>query len=684
MKSEEAFSLWNLLPDFQDFFDGNLHSSDWLSTLFILGLILAFAVSMFYALSKFFSSLNQVKFYDRLLGDIDQSQLTSRQRDLTMKALSYKNADYGKLWREFDETLVYSPDGLKLSNTLDAAHFFNTGSLSKGLTGNRLLAAVPGFLTAIGVIGTFVGLTMGLATLEVNQDAGVDALRQGIGNMISGASVAFLTSVWGVTSSVAFNLLEKLMERYVRKRIFRLQNKIDYLYPRINAEQSLVKIVDYNRVATETLQGLAEKIGDRLQEAILHTTDTIRSGLEESLNQILAPAIQSLVANAHQGSKEALESLLNRFLEGVGEAGQAQRKAMESTAQDVEAAVGGLGTQMASFLKSLEEQAAVTKEESIARQRMVDDELRGREQQQTENQKQLEKKFEIMIAGLVEKLDEHHRQSEARDHSRSATFEKQLQEMVIKNNEIVDLIGGWVISQLEKGKESHGQHIDNINNILDNSGKTQRALAERVESLISLQYDESKLLRQGMSELMEQFRLVADANSSAGREMVDASKQMNAVANQLGLMAVTVKQSTIKLANDIEKAVALTADVADKNHGASQNLRESLEGYQQLTRSMDDIVTKLSGATESAERGFRIVRERLDEFKQSMTNHVSELDEHIQKLLINYAEQVKSQTRERLNAWNEQTNSYISLMTRSIQALNALVDDLETKIGDRK
>lgn len=684
MNSEEAFSLWSLLPDFQEFFDGNLHSADWLSTLFILGLILAFIVSILYALNKFFSSLNQLRFYNRLLGDIDQDQLASRQRALTKKALSHKNGEYGKLWREFDETLVYSPDGLKLFNTLDAAHFFNTGSLSKGLTGNRLLAAVPGFLTAIGVIGTFVGLTMGLATLEVNQDAGVDVLRQGIGNMISGASVAFLTSVWGVSSSVVFNFLEKLMERYVRKRIFRLQNRIDYLYPRINPEQSLVKIADYNRIATETLQGLAEKIGDRLQEAILHTTDTIRSGLEDSLNQIMAPAIQSLVDNAHQGSKEALESLLNQFLEGVGEAGNAQRKAMENTAQDVEVAVGGLGTQMASFLSSLEEQAAVAREESRTRQKMVDGEFRERENQQRVQQLQLEEKFGAMMAGLVEKLNEHHRQSEDRDHSRSATFEKQLQEMVVKNNEIVELIGDRVIDQLEKGKETHDRQVEDINNIVANSGKTQGALAERIEELISLQYDESELIRQGMSELMEQFRLVADANSSAGREMVDATKQMNAVTNQLGLMAATVKQSTDKLSNDIVKAAALTADVADKNHFVSQNLRDSLEGYQQLTRSMDDVVTKLRGATESAERGFTIVRERLDEFKQSMTNHVTELDEHIQKLLINYAGQVKSQTTERLNVWNEQTNSYISLMTRSIQALNALVDDLETKIGNSK
>lgn len=160
-------------------------------------------------------------------------------------------------------------------------------------------------------------------------------LRQGIGNMISGASVAFMTSVWGVTLSVLFNLSEKILERYIRKEVLLLQNRIDYLYPRINPEQSLVKIVDYNRVSTETLQGLAEKIGDRLQEAIIHSTETIRTGLKESLNKIMAPAIQSLVDNAHQGSEQALESLLNRFLDGVGEAGNVQRQVMEDTSKRV-------------------------------------------------------------------------------------------------------------------------------------------------------------------------------------------------------------------------------------------------------------------------------------------------------------------------------------------------------------
>jgi len=42
---------------------------------------------------------------------------------------------------------------------------------------------------------------------------------------------------------------------------------------------------------------------------------------------------------------------------------------------------------------------------------------------------------------------------------------------------------------------------------------------------------------------------------------------------------------------------------------------------------------------------------------------------------------VQSQTIERLNIWNSQTNDYISLMTGAVRALNDVVDELENRIG---
>ena len=680
MKSE-AFSVRNLLPDFTEVFVGNLQSAEGLTALFVIVLISVFIISMSYALCKFISSMNHISFYKTLLKGLTQDQLASRQRELTQKALKHKKDEYGKLWREFDETLVFSPEGTRIFNTLDAAHFFNAGSLSKGLTDNRLLAAVPGFLTAIGVIGTFSGLTLGLTTLTIEQNAGVDVLRQGIGNMISGASVAFMTSVWGVTLSVLFNILEKVMERYTRKEISFLQNQIDYLYPRINPEQSLVKIADYNRISTETLQGLAEKIGDRLQEVIVHTTDTIRTGLEDSLNKIMAPAIRSLVDNAHQGSQKALESMLNRFLEGVGEAGSTQRQMMEDTSKEVRATIIELSKEMSGFLVSLKEQDMNAREESRSRQDLLMRQLQDLEKQQEDRQQQIGETFNGMIKGLVDKLEIHYQKNESRDLARTTEFEQLLKDMVIRSNQAVETIGNEITGQIEKEKVLHEKSYQALSNQVEGFKQTQIDLTKGVESMISLQYDEYELISQGLSDLLERFRKVAEANSSVGRELLESTKQMQGVSDQFSFLAVTLKQTTEKLSNDIGKAAELTADLAEENYMVSKDMKNSMEGYQELIKAMDDVVTKLRGATESAERGFSIVHEHLDEFKKSMTNHVAELDEHIQKLLINYAAQVQSQTIERLNIWNSQTNDYISLMTGAVRALNDVVDELENRIG---
>lgn len=674
---DEAFSLWQLLPDFKEIFVGHIQSAEGLTALFVLILICVFVISMSYALYKCISAMDHIKFYKDLLKNVTQDQLASCQRALTQQALAYKKDKYGKLWKEFDETLVFSPEGSRVFNTLDAAHFFNTRSLSKGLIENRLLAAVPSFLTAIGVIGTFAGLTLGLSTLEIEQNAGVDVLRQGIGNMISGASIAFMTSVWGVTLSVLFNLSEKIMERYIRKEVLLLQNRIDYLYPRINPEQSLVKIVDYNRVSTETLQGLAEKIGDRLQEAIIHSTETIRTGLEESLNKIMAPAIQSLVDNAHQGSEQALESLLNRFLDGVGEAGNVQRQMMEDTTKEVQTTILDLGKQMSGFLVSLEKQNMNTREESQARQELLTRQLQELEKQQEERQQEIGEAFKIMIDDLVDKLQTHHQQTESRDMARTAAFERILQDMIAKSNQAVKAISEEVASQIEKEKELHGNKYQALSDQVEGFKQTQADLTKGIESMISLQYDESELIRQGLSELLERFQQVAEANRTAGKELNDSTKQMQGVSNQLGLFAVTLKQITEKLSADIGKAAELTADLSEENYMVSKDMQKTLDGYQALIKTMDDVVTRLHGATESAERGFG----HLDEFKESMKSHAEELDEHIRRLLINYADQVRSQTIERLNTWNEQTNDYISLMTSAMRVLNDVVDGIENKIG---
>lgn len=765
---QQDFSVSHLMPHFSEVFSGNLSSSHGLSAAIVLFLLFVGFGFLAFALLKYRQAILQIDFYKGLLQGTSQDSLASRQREITLKAL--ENTQYGQLWKEFDETLVHSADGTRLFNTLDAEHFFNSHTMARGLTDNRLLAAVPGFLTAIGVIGTFAGLQMGLASLELSQEAGVDALRQGIGHMISGASIAFLTSVWGVLTSVLFNLIEKVLERGVRKRIGELQNLIDYLYPRINAEQSLISIADHTRNSNDTLQGLAEKIGDRLQEAMVQASENIRTGLEDSLHQIMGPAIQSLVENAQTGSQQVLDSLLSRFLDGVGDAGNVQRQAMETASQNVNVALGDLGQQMSGFLTRLDEQTRQAEDAARERQFLLEKQLQSLGEQQTDRQKQLGEAFEGIFGNLVANLNQQQGAADLREKARAEQLEEQLRLVVSQSNQALDSVRAGVSRQLETQHErdeerqklyseslagfeqSHIQltgrlgstfesmvsnlsaRLEQQENVADQREKVrseqledqlrlivsrnnqaidaigtevtkqievqqhrddarqqafsenvaslqqvQTKLTDRVENMLTHQHEIFEAVNRKMNGLHEQFSQLAEANTRAGGEVFRAAQQMQSATNHLGILSTNIKQAAEKLSNDVGRAAETTANLAEDNRSVSLSMQKTLEGYGRLSEEMDKIADKLKSATESAESGFSAVHQHLDSFKRSLKTHIEEVEDHVAKLLSDYAATVQTQTNTRMMEWNSQTNEYISMMTNAVRALSDVVDGMETK-----
>ena len=356
MKEKLDFS--NLIPEFRLLLEGDMpiDSAQGFSTSIVILLLVLMGVCLLFAIWQWAKAHAQVRFYRKTLRAYKPEQLFTRRQEINEKMAS--RASYSGLWQEFDESLVCMRE--HLYNTLDASHFFNHYSLARGLTDNRLLAAVPSFLTAIGVIGTFAGLQIGLSEIKDagfgSVDSGVDEIKAGIGGMIAGAAIAFMTSVWGIGSSVVFNFVEKILERSICASISRLQNQIDSLYQRLTAEKSLADIEGHSRESREIIQTLAEKIGERMQEALLESTDTIKNSLVESLEKILGPNIERLFNNANAGAETALTNLVERFMKGMSDEGRRQSKNMSAAAANVQGALDNMHSGLNDFVQQLDQQ----------------------------------------------------------------------------------------------------------------------------------------------------------------------------------------------------------------------------------------------------------------------------------------------------------------------------------------
>ena len=71
----------------------------------------------------------------------------------------------------------------------------------------QLAELIPGLLTSLGILGTFMGLMQGLTSVDFSNAEGT---IQSIPQLLSGMKFAFATSVAGIACSLLFNMLNRI------------------------------------------------------------------------------------------------------------------------------------------------------------------------------------------------------------------------------------------------------------------------------------------------------------------------------------------------------------------------------------------------------------------------------------------------------------------------------------------
>ena len=717
MKAELGINLETVLPDFSQL--GSLSSAEGLSAAIVATLLLLFVCSALFASREFLYAKFRVSELRRLLESADRNQLAERRREIRQAAET--DTKSGKLWREFDESLVLVESRSRLFNTIDAAHFFNTHSLARGLTENRLLAAMPGILTAIGVIGTFAGLQMGLASLSASVTAGgegalnneVSALKSGIFAMIAGASIAFMTSLWGVLLSVLFNFFEKFLERIVRADISQLQNTVDFLYPRITAEQSLVNIEESTSQSKDTLSGLDEKIGHRLQEAMTTAAESMKAGISESLQEVLAPAVQQLVNNAHQGSERAMDSLMTEFLSKVGTAGEKQQDALLSTASAVQAASGEINHGMEGLLDRLD--AFFTKQEAVtlsfeglaesnqaasAELRVSSASLKEGAQTlsiQTQNLMEYGQRLGEAVTGAasniasstqaLSSINEAHQDAITRLREifgGISELDERLRNVSTQAGTDIKAVQENTAAVLELLKEQmnvfEGRMLlfsEQQEQALQRTTDTVASASSGVTGQVDALLDKVSTTLQRNIESADTFQSIASANSNAASQLNSVASALAQSANNLAghnesMASVTnqLKDTTAAAASKIEEAGRAMASVTDTQQTATSQIN-------QLTQNIQEVARQMETAGDRADQGLTRVNEHFERVSDVMKQHITDLEGQLAQLLNDYASQVQTQTTDRLNVWNTQTQEYVGAMSDAVQALAGVVDEME-------
>lgn len=304
-----------------------------------VGLILAvFAVTLVYLVivdRRAHSTLHKLEVIAEQLTTEDRP--SARGRAAAIAATHDSPAAH--LWNEFDETLV--TDGEITTNAVPAAEYFSVDRIAPELQGGRLLGAVPSILTALGLLGTFIGLAVGLNGLNLG-DADTESLRGGIESMVAGAALGFTASVWGVAMSLVINVWEKLSVGRIAGRAGKFQRTVDHYFQQNSPESALLRIQGSTRSSADALEGLPDRIAAVLHQTVTGMTTAMQKSLTSAIETAIAPSMEALAERTSTQSAYVFENLVGQFSDGFRTLGEQQALEMTKASNAIVAAMGEL------------------------------------------------------------------------------------------------------------------------------------------------------------------------------------------------------------------------------------------------------------------------------------------------------------------------------------------------------
>lgn len=184
---------------------------------------------------------------------------------------------------------ISTPEGEK-SNT-PSSYYFSADNVSKAYTLNlRMLDSASGTLVGLGLLGTFLGLTVGILGFDSSDS---NNIQQSIQNLLGGMGTAFSTSLVGMAGSIIYTFFDKSMRNKMLRSLNTLTEKIDDTY-----------FIDDNALQEQIQASLVDKIIKAVQTEL--STKLMYSN-ESGESVTVANAVREILSENAEQSK-ALKS----------------------------------------------------------------------------------------------------------------------------------------------------------------------------------------------------------------------------------------------------------------------------------------------------------------------------------------------------------------------------------------
>ena len=201
------------------------------------------------------------------------------------------------------------------NNVCDIEEYINEDLLDR-VGKNFYNSNMPGTLTGLGILGTFLGLTMGLASFNGDD---ILTIADNVGPLLEGMKVAFHTSVYGIFFSLVFSFVYKslMADAYTKLEHFQMVFRQTVMPVPITEDSGAATVIYQANMANtmkqilEYLKGESAEQNQGMERIVNQFVDRMTQTMDEDFQKLgkTLKYITQAQSVSMQSSKELLESV---------------------------------------------------------------------------------------------------------------------------------------------------------------------------------------------------------------------------------------------------------------------------------------------------------------------------------------------------------------------------------------
>lgn len=462
----------------------------------------------------------------------------------------------GPSWKAYREQ-CWEHDG-NIASLADAdVYFADIQPAAKGFT-----EQIAGILTSVGILGTFVGITVGLGQIGADMGGGSsENMQHAMSSLISSLGVSFRTSIWGLIASMAITAMSNAQASNLETQRQRLVSWINANMPQkrdtaLLAEQTA--LVEKQMHATEQTQQVL-KIGFKALQASM-----------ENVGKIIA-----------ENQQKGLDTLVEQFMKQMKDSMNADFSSLGTALQEMVSSNERFQHSMSQLVTHLQ---SATQNQGTSAQQMQDAIANAA-------------KSIAAMQGSFSSLSSVSSDIQTAAMAMQKILEKQMNASNSQQETISNMMNG--MNNQANSMVTHQEEISKASAVI---AEKFSSLGDALESLIAWHSRVKDGLEQqiaALNQTVEAQKVVADKMSEERRAALDIVQHLASTQANLGPAATAIASAgdAVKKASDslfsTEKSLRqLSTTIQDNSRELTDRHVQSLDRYNEIRAALQTLLTK--------------------------------------------------------------------------------------------